>query len=65
MSDNTNSPGSDLYFVVGGLAVLVVGLVLYFGGFVDGPPATQSTTIERTITPDSSSITTTTTTPAP
>lgn len=57
MNDN-----GGLYFIVGGLAVLVIG-VLYFGGFIpNSSDWSKSTTIERTLTPDSSSTTTTTTT---
>ncbi len=75
MADNGNG-GGGLYFVVGGLVVVVLGMVLYFGGYV-GPthtaPAasavssepTRSKTVERTVTPDSVSTSrTTTTTPA-
>lgn len=57
MNDN-----SGLYFIVGGLAVLVIG-VLYFGGVIPhGSSTSKSTTIERTLTPDPSSTTTATTT---
>jgi hypothetical protein len=58
-----NDNNGGLYFVVGGIAVVVIGMVMYFGGFMGdrgGDGATQ-TTIERTITPDSTSTTTTTT----
>lgn len=54
MNDN-----SGLYFIVGALVVAVAGLGLYFGGFVGGGGggSDTKTTIERTITPDSSSTT--------
>lgn len=54
MNDN-----SGLYFIVGALVVAVAGLGLYFGGFVGngGGGSESKTTIERTITPDSSSTT--------
>ena len=58
-----NNEGGGLYFIVGGLAVVVVGL-LYFGGIIphghSGP--SKTTTIEQTATPDSKSVTETTTT---
>ncbi len=56
-----NDGNGGLYFIVGGLCVLVFGF-LYFGGFVGhrgGHSSSSTTTIERTITPDSSSTTTT------
>ena len=56
-----NESGNGLYFIVGGLVAVVGGLFLYFGGYVGGYKS-QVTTIERTVTPDSSSSTTTTTT---
>ena len=56
-----NDNNGGLYFIVNGLAVLVLG-VLYFGGVIPhGSSSSKSTTIERTLTPDSSSTTTTTT----
>lgn len=58
MNDGGNS---GLYFIVGALVVAVVGLGLYFGGFVGGYKS-QTTSVERTVTPDSSSTTSTTTT---
>jgi hypothetical protein len=73
MADDGNG-GGGLYFIVGGLVVVVLGMVLYFGGYI-GPAhtgsavssgASRSTTVERTVTPDSVSTSrTTTTTPAP
>ena len=55
-----NDNNGGLYFVVGGIAVVVIGMVMYFGGFMGGHDGTDTkTTIERTITPDSSSTTVT------
>jgi hypothetical protein len=59
-----NDNNGGLYFVVGGIAVVVIGMVMYFGGFMgdrDADGVDTKTTIERTITPDSSSTSTTTT----
>jgi hypothetical protein len=61
MSEGTND-NSGLYFIVGGLVVVVLGAGLYFGGIVGGYK-TQTTTIERTVGPFSSSTTTTKTSP--
>lgn len=57
MNDN-----SGLYFTVGALFVAVIGLGLYFGGFVgerhSGSTTTNSTTIQRSVAPDNSTTTT-------
>ncbi len=63
MSDTSNGGGNNgLYFIVGGLVVIVgLGAFLYFGnGNHSGASATggASTTIERTVTPDGGSSTT-------
>ncbi|MGE3475974.1 MAG: hypothetical protein AB7H70_09215 [Rhodospirillaceae bacterium] len=62
MSDTSNGGGNNgLYFIVGGLVVIVgLGAFLFFGNANrSGTSATggSSTTIERTITPDGSSTT--------
>jgi hypothetical protein len=63
MSEGTNN-NSGLYFVVGGLVAVVLGAGLFFGGYIGGHKS-QTTTIERSVGPFSSSTTTTTTKTAP
>jgi hypothetical protein len=52
-----NNGNGGLYFIVGGLAVIaVIGIFLYSNGSLGGHHS-SSTTIERTVTPDSTSVT--------
>ena len=57
MSDNSGGNGG-LYFIVGGLAVIaVIGVFLYTNGSLGGHHTSSTTTIERSVTPASASVT--------
>ena len=56
MSDNGGNNNGGLYMIVGALVVVVgLGAFLFMGGDVDVPSGGSTTTIERTITPNSDS----------
>ena len=64
MSDVSSGGGnSGLYFIVGALVVVVLGAILYFGGYFGhtGTSSSRSTTIERSISPAPGGETSTTT----
>ena len=42
-----NDNNGGLYFVVGGIAVVVIGMVMYFGGFMGGHDGTDTICISR------------------
>ena len=47
MAENTNDSNNILYFIVGGLVVVIAGLAfLYFGGHMPGTTSKTSITIE-------------------
>ncbi len=47
MAENTSASNNTLYFIVGGLVVIMAGIgFLYFGGHMPGSASKMSITIE-------------------
>jgi hypothetical protein len=60
MSENSSGNNGALYFIVGGLVVVMAGMAyFYFGGHMFGP----NTKVDLTIQAPKASTTTTTTSP--